>query len=104
MAPVRETTHNNLNADRVASATKISAYFYGEELVCRRCVRDIVVPFYRIADVGRSTENILNEVAATHGIDRQDESSFNSHEFPKTVYASEIITGDDACFVCGLKF
>ena len=86
--------------DQQTESTNIAAYFYGEKVVCRKCIRDIVVPFYRIADTHRSTERILNEAASVAGIDRGDETSFNSQQFPKVIYTPEIIKGDDYCFVC----
>ncbi len=81
-------------------STNIAAYFYGEQTVCPACIKDIVVPFYRIADSERSTEDILNEAAAFVGIDRSNEANFNSREFPKAIDGSEIIKGDDYCYVC----
>jgi hypothetical protein len=81
-------------------STKIAAYFYGEQVVCPKCIRELVVPFYRIADTGRTTESILNEAASIAGIDRADEASFNTRQFPKVIYASEIIKGLDSCYLC----
>jgi hypothetical protein len=80
-------------------ATDIGAYIYGGKLLCPRCVRDIVVPFYRIADTRRSTEDILNEAAATAGVNRFQEQTFTTDEFPHVVYATDIIRGYDYCYV-----
>lgn len=86
--------------DQHPKSTKIAAYFYGEQVVCPNCIRELVVPFYRIADTGRSTESVLAEAASMAGIDRRDEASFNSRQFPKVIYRSEIIKGLDSCYLC----
>lgn len=35
-------------------------------------------------------EDNLNEIAAAFGIDRQDESSFDSDEFPKVIFRDQL--------------
>lgn len=45
-------------------------------------------------------EENLNEVAAAFGIDRGDESSFDSDEFPKVIRADQV-RDDDRCGACG---
>ena len=97
--PTLDPSRNNQNGKGHGGSTDIGGYFYGEQTLCAECVKDIVVPFYRIADSHRSAEDILNEAARRVGIDRADESSFNSREFPKAIYAPDLI-GDDYCFVC----
>lgn len=84
-------------------ATDIGAYIYNGKTLCSRCVRDIVVPLYRIADRHLSTERILNEAAARVGIDRFKEDTFSTAEFPHVIYATDIIKGFDFCYVCGRK-
>ncbi|BAJ30993.1 MULTISPECIES: hypothetical protein [Kitasatospora] len=80
-------------------ATDIGAYVYNEKTLCARCVRDIVVPLYRIADTRISTEQILNEAAAKAGIDRLKEQTFTSAEFPHVIYSTDLIPGYDYCYV-----
>jgi hypothetical protein len=43
-----------------------------------------------------STEENLNGIAHAFGIDRQDESSFDSGDFPKVIFASEVEEDDYA--------
>ena len=81
-------------------ATDIGGYIYSGKTLCSRCTRDIVVPLYRIADTRASTETILNEAAAGVGINRFDERSFTSAEFPHVIYATDVIKGFDNCYVC----
>ena len=97
--PTPEAPNNNHRGNGSRSSTDVGGYFYGEETLCHKCVKDIVVPFYRIADSRRSAEDILNEAANRVGIDRANENSFNSREFPKVIYAPDLIS-DDYCFVC----
>lgn len=46
-----------------------------------------------------STEDNLSEIAFAFGIDRMDEYSFDSDEFPKVIF-SDSITENDICTVC----
>lgn len=44
---------------------------------------------------GMSAEDVLDQIAATNGIDREDEYSFDTDDFPKVIFADQI-TEDDA--------
>jgi len=46
-------------------------------------------------------EQALNEIAAERGINRDDERSFDSSEFPKVIFASEEFDYCPRCIVCG---
>jgi hypothetical protein len=48
-----------------------------------------------------STEANLSEVAAAFGIDRDDERTFDSSEFPKVIFSDQA-TWMDQCCVCGV--
>lgn len=39
-------------------------------------------------------EDALDQIAAANGIDRADESSFDSEEFPKVIFASQLEDGE----------
>jgi hypothetical protein len=47
------------------------------------------------------TEQNLDEIAAAFGIDRGDESSFDSDYFPKVVFRDQA-NDDDRCGTCGV--
>jgi hypothetical protein len=47
-----------------------------------------------------STEDNLHEIAAAFGIDWQDESSYDSGDFPKVVFAGQV-EEDERCGACG---
>ena len=46
-----------------------------------------------------STEGNLDELALAFGIDRMDERSYDSGEFPKVIFESNV--EDDYCTTCG---
>jgi hypothetical protein len=45
-----------------------------------------------------STEDNLDEIAAAFSIDRMDERTFDSDEFPKVIFVDQI--DDDYCGLC----
>ncbi|MEV3914993.1 hypothetical protein [Streptomyces canus] len=97
--PEKPRSKHEVHRSRPGSSIDIAAYFYGEQTVCPDCVKDLAIPYYQISNPDRSTEDILNEAALKARIDRHGEDSFNSHEFPKVIFASDI-AGGDYCFVC----
>lgn len=50
--------------------------------------------------VRMSVEDNLNEIAAAFGINRDDESSFDSGEFP-LVLSRDMLSTNDECVECG---
>lgn len=44
---------------------------------------------------GRDVEDVLTALASQNGVDRLDESSFDTAEFPKVIFESQI-TDDDS--------
>lgn len=56
---------------------------------------------WRLADgVPMSVEANLTEIAAAFSIDRFDEQTFDSGDFPKVIFASSI-EDDEQCETCG---
>lgn len=49
--------------------------------------------------VRMSTEDNLKEIAAAFGIEREDEATFDSGDFPKVIFASQL-EDDERCGVC----
>lgn len=47
-----------------------------------------------------SPEKNLSDAAAAFGINRMDESSFDSDDFPKVVFSSQV-EGEEYCEACG---
>ena len=76
-------------------STDIVAYTYQAELLCPDCVL-VAVDTYHLPN--EDAEGALDRAARLRGIDREDESSFDSDEFPKVVFADSIesyVTGRD---------
>lgn len=86
-------------------ATTIVAYTYNAETLCPRCVcgaLNIGEPINRDGYAYRGVvEAGLNELAARTGIDRQDERTFDSGDFPKVVFADQIEDEHEFCDSCG---
>jgi hypothetical protein len=88
-------------------AWEIVGYTYQAETLCPGCTIASLPTgpgeaFDGWRDVtGRmSAEDNLSELACAFGIDRNDESSYDSDEFPKVVFASSV-EGDETCDRCG---
>lgn len=89
-------------------ATTIVGYTYRADFFCPACIIEQLptgdgeaFDGWALADgVTMSTEDNLDEIAAAFGIDRDDETSFDSDEFPKVVFA-DMAAGDEHCGACG---
>jgi len=97
-------------------ATDIVAYTYQTETLCPTCIRKMNWDAEAILPTGAATwttEDILTFVAERIGVDRFSESSFDSFDFPKVVFADQISFEDpddsligqplksEACDHCG---
>lgn len=90
-------------------AWHISAYVYGAEVLCPECTIKALPTgpgqeYDGWKDVtGRMTaEENLSELAYAFGIDRSDEQSFDSDDFPKIVFSSDLADGE-TCGHCGTE-
>ncbi len=71
---------------------RLAAYIYRADLVCPTCV---VMGLHgegrvTLAALDMGTEDVLDQLAAAEGIDREDEHTFDSGDFPKIVFDSEL--------------
>lgn len=103
----------------MSNATNIVAYTFQAANYCPDCIRDAVksrYPLdYPLADsIGPfdTTEDILGTVAKSLNLcgnrpagtfDRYDEHSFDSGEFPKVVFGSQV-DEPETCETCGEEF
>lgn len=86
----------------------IVGYTYRASLYCGTCVVDALptgegekFDGWKVAEgVTISTENNLAEIAEAFGIDRMDESSFDSEDFPKVVFRDSC-EDEETCEECG---
>ena len=67
---------------------KIVAYTYDAETLCGECVVKALTFDDKLLHY--STEDALDALAKVMNIDRQDEYSFDSSEFPKVVFDTQI--------------
>lgn len=87
-------------------ASKIVGYTFDAEILCPTCVLSALPTgpgqaFDGWADLSdQPVEQSLSELAIAFGIDRTDESTFDSSEFPKVIFASSV-DGDEPCDGCG---
>lgn len=82
-------------------ASTIVGYTYQADNHCRDCI----VGFFPRWDqfqplVTNGAEGILDAVASLINIDRNDESSFDSGDFPKVIFADMVEEGE-RCGGCG---
>lgn len=86
-------------------AYSIVGYIYQADIYCPSCILHVLPTgegeaFDGWKDVSgtMTAEENLDELAAAFGIDRYNEESFDSGEFPKVVFASD--SPDDYCGRC----
>lgn len=84
-------------------AYDIAGYSYQAQLICKECARRLArrsnpdpapVPSLR-------AEDELRDWARSIGLDREEEDTFDSGDFPKVVFWSEVPAGDFSCDECG---
>lgn len=85
----------------MAKAWDIEAYTYNAALYCPDCVIEELIARGEASPGARGmdTEDALDQIAGANGIDRMDERSFDSGDFPKVVFHSDI--EDETCDRCG---
>lgn len=80
----------------MSHATDIVGYIYKADIYCPGCILgELGAGVY-----GGTTEQSLSRLADERGIDRFDEYSFDSDEFPKVVFRSQI-EDEERCGACG---
>lgn len=87
------------------NATDIVAYTYQAETLCPRCVvaktvKTKTLRDYILNEGAVEVERWLDSLATMNGVNRQDEYSFDSADFPKVVFCSQIEDGE-TCHGCG---
>ena len=84
-------------------AWSIVAYVHTAEIVCRDCMRRRAAFACEAAGVNsefKGVGDLLEAWAKADGISREDEGTYDSDDFPKVVFASDV-TDDETCTVCG---
>lgn len=85
------------------NATDIVGYAYGADIACPSCMRTNAALYaeqHGQTSAGMSLPELLAFWADREGINPEDESSYDSEDFPKVIFASQ--AGDeDSCGECG---
>lgn len=76
-------------------ATDIVAYTYNADIYCPACILQAM----GVLQPNGTTEWALDSLALDRGIDRYDERTFDSGDFPKVVFASDL--EGELCGMCG---
>lgn len=72
----------------MAKSFDIAAYTFQADIYCPDCIISQVEP--GSTREGYSYEALLDEIAAERGIQRMDEHTFDSDDFPKVVFHDSI--------------
>jgi hypothetical protein len=83
-------------------ATDIVAYTYQAANWHPACLISVMVAGGDLSPAARdmSVERVLDQHAGAIGIDREDESSFDSDDFPKVVFSSQVEDPEEICSYC----
>jgi hypothetical protein len=71
----------------------VVGYAYQADIWCPECIAK------KFAPGQQATEAALDHAAEQRGIDRYDEATFDSDDFPKVVFRDQV--EDEACGRCG---
>jgi len=89
-------------------AWDIVGYTYAAETLCPACTLAALptgkgerFDGWRDATEDQSAEDNLTELAAAFGIEREDERSYDSDEFPKVIFSSD--SDGETCESCGAE-
>lgn len=84
------------------NGTTITGYLYGGETYCTDCIYDLFLPFDLINSRDRSTEDVLDYIAHQRSINRHDENSYSSYQFPHPLLLADTSEAD-VCDLCGRR-
>ena len=86
-----------MNRNYGTPADKIVGYTFMTENICPTCTINRMIGAGLASPGARDmrVEDVLDQIAASEGIDRTDEHTFDSGEFPKVIFASQI-----GCSLC----
>lgn len=92
----------------MSAAYDVVGYTYRADEYCPTCIVDAAQLYASVGGLDpRDTEHRLDYCANSLDIDRQDESTFDSDDFPKVIFRDQTIHHDDGevwadrCGRCG---
>ncbi|MBI5738853.1 MAG: hypothetical protein HY997_23575 [Mycolicibacterium neoaurum] len=80
---------------------EVAAYTYQAEILCPACTIETLIAAGDPAPAARDmpAEDVLDQCAGALAIDRDDETTFDSDEFPKVVHLDHL-AADEQCGAC----
>jgi len=80
---------------------KVTAYTYKADIYCVDCIIEAMLMEREATPAARDmpVESALDQIAEANAIDRYDESTFDSYEFPKVVFSDQL--HGEHCGGCG---
>jgi len=84
------------------SLYRVVGYTYQAENLCATCLIETMLANGEASPAARdmNTETALDQIAGANAIDRMDEYTFDSDDFPKVIFADSV-EDDETCGVCG---
>jgi len=82
-------------------AHDIVGYIYRADIFCTDHIVQQIAGEDSVDDVSGAVEEKLDYIATMFRIDREDELSFDSGDFPKVVFRHHFAPGIDRCSSCG---
>lgn len=94
----------------------VVGYDYNGRQLCAYCLIETLISVGEASPAARDmdTDDVLDQIAQANAIDRDDESSYDSDEFPKVIFRDSVhngiphewyrtrLTGNVVCRNCGL--
>lgn len=80
----------------------VVGYIYNSDIYCSRCILTVVVltqPVH-MSVVLEEAEVGLEKVAKILRVDRSNENTYDSDEFPKVIFADQVGSSDEVCAHC----
>lgn len=95
-----------MNRPPYRRSDELAAYTYQGDIYCPFCLIEAMIAAGIAASAARDmpTDDVLDQCAGALGIDRDDETSFDTDEFPKPVFLDWLDTDDDTCARCHQPF
>lgn len=81
--------------------SEVVAYVFRADIFCPACILS-QVNSSSVVGLLEDTEGALDTFAKVRGIDRYDEHTYDSEEFPKVIF-SDLVDGSDICGACHSK-
>lgn len=81
---------------------QIVGYQYRAEQYCPDCLVRVLTPAGHNQVIAGTTEAMLDALADAAGVNREDEYTFDSDDFPKVILSVQVEGSDlDRCGCCG---